>query len=96
MAKVTSKLQVTVPKVIALQYEIEPGDEIDFQPAGDVIRLLPKGRSVSRKLTLQQRLQLFDQATERQQARQQVQPRPAPTAERGWSREELYDRSGAG
>ena len=37
MAKVTSKLQVTVPKAIAEQYSIRPGDEIDWAPAGDVI-----------------------------------------------------------
>ncbi|MEK7258043.1 MAG: SUMF1/EgtB/PvdO family nonheme iron enzyme, partial [Bacteroidota bacterium] len=30
MAKVTSKLQVTVPKIIADQYGIRPGDEIEW------------------------------------------------------------------
>jgi AbrB family looped-hinge helix DNA binding protein len=30
MAKVTSKLQVTIPKAIADRYRIRPGDEIEF------------------------------------------------------------------
>jgi hypothetical protein len=34
MAKVTSKYQVTLPKGIAEQYNIRPGDHIDWAPAG--------------------------------------------------------------
>ena len=41
MAKVTSKCQVTVPKAIAQQYGIRPGDDIDWVAAGDVIRVIP-------------------------------------------------------
>jgi AbrB family looped-hinge helix DNA binding protein len=41
MAKVTSKRQVTVPKAIAEQYGIRPGDEIEWLPAGDAIRVVP-------------------------------------------------------
>ena len=41
MAKVTSKLQLTVPKVIADEYGIKPGDQLDWVPAGDVIRVIP-------------------------------------------------------
>ncbi len=41
MAKVTSKLQVTVPKAIADRYGIRPGDEIEWVAAGDTIRVLP-------------------------------------------------------
>ena len=41
MSKVTSKLQVTVPKVIAEQYGIRPGDDIDWVSAGDSIRVIP-------------------------------------------------------
>lgn len=33
----TSKLQLTLPKAIAVQYGIEPGAELDVVPAGDVI-----------------------------------------------------------
>jgi AbrB family looped-hinge helix DNA binding protein len=34
MPKVTSKLQLTVPKAIAEQYGIRPGDELEWIPAG--------------------------------------------------------------
>ncbi|HEY4764571.1 MAG TPA: AbrB/MazE/SpoVT family DNA-binding domain-containing protein [Candidatus Sulfotelmatobacter sp.] len=35
VAKVTSKLQLTVPKAIADHYGIRPGDELDWIPAGE-------------------------------------------------------------
>ena len=41
MPKVTSKLQLTVPKKIADQYGIRPGDELEWIPAGDSIRVEP-------------------------------------------------------
>ncbi len=44
MARVTSKLQVTVPKAIAKRFRIRPGDDIDWVPAGDVIRVVPPRR----------------------------------------------------
>lgn len=45
MAKVTSKLQVTVPRTIADQYKIRPGDEIRWVAAGEVIRVIPQGKN---------------------------------------------------
>jgi AbrB family looped-hinge helix DNA binding protein len=90
MAKVTSKYQVTVPKKIADEYRIRPGDEIDWVPAGDAIRVIPPGKktaSQSHKL----RLRWFDQATERHRKRRS--PRNAERlADREWSREDLYGR----
>lgn len=93
MAKVTSKLQVTIPKAIATEYGIEPGDEIDFQPAGPQIRVV-LGSAVARgRLSLAERLRLFDEATERQRQREKRMKLPAePPADRGWTREELYTR----
>lgn len=93
MSKVTSKRQVTIPKTVATQYGIEPGDEIEFQPAGDVIRVLPPQQKQPR-LDAAERLRLFDQATERQQKRQEERPslESTPSADRGWTREELYSR----
>ena len=41
MSKVTSKLQVTVPKALAERYGIRPGDDIRFEEAGEVIRVVP-------------------------------------------------------
>ena len=90
MAKVTSKYQVTVPKAIANEYNIRPGDDIDWIPAGDVIRVVPHGKpSVTEDR--ESRLRFFDQATERIRRlparRQKKRPR-----NRGWRREDLYTR----
>jgi AbrB family looped-hinge helix DNA binding protein len=69
MAKVTSKLQVTVPKAIADRYGIRPGDEIGWVAAGDAIRVVPAGwQGIG--ADLQSRLKLFDAATERQRRKQ--------------------------
>lgn len=87
----TSKLQVTVPKAIAEQYRIKPGDDILWVAAGDAIRVVA-GRAVKpRKETVARRLALFDRASERQQARQATRTLPASDG-RGWRREDLYDR----
>ena len=89
MAKVTSKFQVTVPKAIADRYSIRPGDEIDWIPAGDVIRVVPT-RTQAPSDDPTARLRLFDQATERHRRR----PSPGAHArgDRGWTREDLYVR----
>ena len=91
MSKVTSKLQVTVPKVIAEQYGIRPGDEVDWVSAGDSIRVIPPGGSTP-ALDIRARLDLFDQATQRQQARDAARAETERATDRGWTREELYDR----
>ena len=91
MAKVTSKLQVTLPKAIASAHGIKPGDEIEWASAGEVIRILP-ARRAREVLDVAERLRLFDLATARQRRRK----RPFVRArERGWTREELYERGRA-
>jgi AbrB family looped-hinge helix DNA binding protein len=93
MARVTSKLQVTVPKAIAERYGIRPGDDIDWVPAGDVIRVVPAARRMpGSKDSRGRRLALFDQATERQRERQRGQKRHRPRTDRGWRRDDLYER----
>jgi bifunctional DNA-binding transcriptional regulator/antitoxin component of YhaV-PrlF toxin-antitoxin module len=67
VAKVTSKLQVTLPKALARQYRIKPGDEILWVAAGDAIRVEPATRPPTD--ALETRLRLFDKATERQRER---------------------------
>lgn len=94
----TSKRQVTIPKAVAERYGIGSGDEIEFEPAGEVIRLIPpSGRRPA--LGLEERLRLFDRATVRQRERESRRgPGDREGAEdqsvagRGWTREELYDR----
>jgi bifunctional DNA-binding transcriptional regulator/antitoxin component of YhaV-PrlF toxin-antitoxin module len=90
---VTSKLQVTIPKAIAERYAIEPGSEIEWLPAGDAIRVVPVAEP--RPVDRARRVELFDRATERQRRRQSGKT-AAAGADRGWSREDLYARAGAG
>lgn len=93
MAKVTSKLQVTIPKKVAESYDIEPGAELSFEPAGPEIRLRIVGRAPEPgELTLEERLRSFREARERQDERdKRLAPlfKDAPKG-RGWTREELY------
>jgi len=91
MAKVTSKLQVTVPKAIADRFRIRPGDEIEWRAEGNAIRVLPATRAAG-SLDLAARLRSFDEASARQQARKRS-GRLARQAGRGWTREELYERA---
>lgn len=99
MAKVTSKLQVTLPKALAEKFGIKPGDHIDWQGAGEVIRVIPASGRRKRGVDLSYRLRLFDQATARQQKRDARRRRsvlklPAEPA-RGWTRADLYRRGGS-
>jgi bifunctional DNA-binding transcriptional regulator/antitoxin component of YhaV-PrlF toxin-antitoxin module len=88
MSKVTSKLQVTLPKVLADKYGIRPGDEIQWKAAGDGIRV--EVAQSGRPMTVAERLELFDAATERQKRRQAGWRRKWKKTDRGWTREDLY------
>jgi AbrB family looped-hinge helix DNA binding protein len=97
MPKVTSKLQLTVPKKIADQYGIRPGDELEWIPAGDSIRveLVRRKANAGHQLTAEERVALFDEGTKRLDRLQAARLRknrgkPAP-ANRGWTREDLYN-----
>ena len=102
MSKVTSKLQLTVPKAIADQYGIRPGDELRWTPAGEGIRieLGRVGSTAAREFTAEEKLQLFDRGSERLnriqkeavRLRQRHTRRGTPSKTRGWKREDLYDR----
>ncbi len=99
MSKVTSKLQITLPKALASDFGIKPGDEIAWHAAADRIHLVPAAAQRHR-LSPKDRLALFDRATERASDRARMSnrthtPRLTPTsraADRGWTREDLYDR----
>ena len=90
MAKVTSKFQVTVPRKIAEQYHIQPGDEIDWVAAGEVIRVIPPGKAAASE-SRDSHLRWFDQATERQRRRSAGRA-VGRASDRGWTREDLYRR----
>lgn len=92
MSKVTSKLQVTVPKALADRFGIRPGDDIRFEGSGEVIVVVPaNSRSGRGALDTERRLRLFDAATMRQRARQAGKT-PEKLDARSWTREELYRR----
>ncbi len=78
MAKVTSKLQVTVPRRIAEEYGIQPGDDIDWVAAGNVIRVIPPGKQAE-PASRESQLRLFDQATERHRKRAGADAAPQPS-----------------
>jgi AbrB family looped-hinge helix DNA binding protein len=92
VAKVTSKLQVTIPKRIADRYGIRPGDDIDWLEAGEAIRVLPGGDGPGGPGRAERRVELFDAATARQHERQAGEARALGPEGRGWSREDLYVR----
>jgi AbrB family looped-hinge helix DNA binding protein len=94
VSKVTSKLQVTVPKAVAERHHIKPGDEISWVEAGESLRIVPAAQAES-PLDLPQRLRLFDGATLRQRRRQARRQKHAKPSHRGWTRAELYDRDRA-
>jgi bifunctional DNA-binding transcriptional regulator/antitoxin component of YhaV-PrlF toxin-antitoxin module len=94
---VTSKLQLTVPRVIADKFSISPGDEVDWIPAGDGIRIVkrsPPKRAEDRASTAN-RLRLFDEATNRIVGHSATAKVDSET-DRGWTREDLYDRGSVG
>lgn len=90
MAKVTSKYQVTIPKSLADQHRIKPGDDIEWSSAGDAIRITP--RKHGQGTSVAERLKRFDETTARLK-RVQKNVRPAKGG-RGWTREDLYDHRG--
>jgi len=105
MAKVTSKLQLTLPKAIADQYKIRPGDELEWIPAGEAIRVLPpSARGPHQHLrSVDERLKLFREMLARQRRREATPEQQEGSAqeiwkpherERGWRREDLYTRGG--
>ena len=95
MAKVTSKLQVTIPRAIARTHRIEPGMQLEFESAGDAIRLrIVAAGEPEPNEDLAWRLKLFREATSRQDQRNRRDRRGARRAppSRGWSRDDLHDR----
>ena len=90
MAKITSKYQVTVPKKIADEYNIRPGDDIEWQPAGESIRVVLRAHQPSLD-DRETRLRLFDESTERVRKRALARAARQPRA-RGWKREDVYVR----
>jgi AbrB family looped-hinge helix DNA binding protein len=91
-SKVTSKLQVTLPKAIADRLGVRPGDEIRWELAGQGVRVVVPGRR--RRLGPDERERMMKEAWARQRAREAAGPAFAPVAERDWTRDDLYEDRG--
>ncbi|MGA8762356.1 MAG: AbrB/MazE/SpoVT family DNA-binding domain-containing protein [Candidatus Sulfotelmatobacter sp.] len=100
MPKVTSKLQLTVPKKIADQYGIRPGDELEWIPAGESIRveLVRRKAKAGQQLSAEERVARFDanmKWLDELQAERLKEAKAKGTRltreNRGWTREELYE-----
>jgi AbrB family looped-hinge helix DNA binding protein len=91
MARVTSKLQVTIPKAIAVRYGIAPGTDLDWLEAGDAIRVVPPS-AYRQAVDRERRVELFDAATARERARGDMSGKAREASDRGWTREGLYER----
>lgn len=89
MSKITSKYQVSIPKALADRLGVRPGDEVEWRVAGRELRVSPP--QARERLSIEQRLKMFDEATKRQAARQRKTRLQASTS-RGWTRAELYGR----
>jgi AbrB family looped-hinge helix DNA binding protein len=109
-SKVTSKLQVTLPKAIADAFGIRPGDEIAWIATETALTVLPPRSAQRTGLTAEQRLELFEQQQERVReltADPEYTERwrrtfgdlgtaesDDPGARRGWTRDDLYEDRG--
>ena len=95
MAKVTSKLQMTIPKAAADRLGIRPGDELDVVVEGDSLRV--RRDRARPALTIDERMGIFAAAMSRQEARMRAARKSAAPrgGDRGWSREDLYTRGRA-
>jgi len=98
---VTSKLQLTVPKVIADKYGIRPGDELEWTPAGESIRVRLVRNKTKTELKPDELLLLFDENTRWLDELQAEELRASKAKDvrltrenRGWTREELYEDRG--
>ncbi len=90
--KVTSKLQVTIPKALATQLGIKPGDRLEWEMLGRALQMVPI--RAGRRLRDQERSTRWAQMVKRGLARRDAACGAGPhaTQGRGWTRAELYDR----
>ena len=90
MSKVTSRYQVSIPKALAERIGIRVGDELAWEDSAGTLRARV-GVAGKARMTVQERLRLFDAATARQSKRECQRQLPRGKG-RGWTREDLYTR----
>ncbi len=90
MSKVTSKYQVSIPRALAAKIGIRIGDDLAWEDAAGSLRARVAGGPKAR-LSVDEKLRLFDAATARQTQRERLRRLPRAKG-RGWTREDLYTR----
>jgi AbrB family looped-hinge helix DNA binding protein len=85
MSKVTSDYQVSIPKALADQLGVRPGDEVEWEVTGDEFRVRPARKA--KPLSVEERLKSFDESMERIA---EYQKDRNLTGSRDWTREDLY------
>ena len=90
MPRLTSKLQISIPKALADRIGLRPGDEVVWEVAGDGLRGMPSARRLPEVPPQLEQLRAFDEAT----ARHARRPAPDDLAgtRRDWTRDDLYVR----
>lgn len=91
MSKLTSKLQVSVPKALADRIGLKPGDDLRWEARGEVLRAVPVRSTPKGTVAVIERLRAFDAAGARQARRSIEASPPSAPVDRGWTREDLYD-----
>ena len=89
MSKVTSKLQVTIPKAIADRYRIRPGDEVRWEVREPGPMMVP-ATTTRPRLTPEERVALFDAEMARIERIQSRRKWPR-LKKRDWKRADLYE-----
>jgi bifunctional DNA-binding transcriptional regulator/antitoxin component of YhaV-PrlF toxin-antitoxin module len=90
VSKVSSKYQVSIPRALAERIGIRIGDELAWEDAAGTLRARV-ATATKMRMTLKERLRLFDAATARQADRDRKRRLPRGKG-RGWKREDLYTR----
>jgi len=85
MAKVTSNYQVRIPKALADQLGVRPGDEVEWSVDGDEFRVKPA--QAKKPLSVEEKLKMFDESMKMVAA---LQKKRRLKGSRDWTREDLY------
>jgi len=85
MSKITSRYRVTIPKALANQLGIRPGDEVEWEVVGDEFRVRLARAKEPR--SVEDRLKSFNETTKRIAA---YQKKRGLKGSRDWTREDLY------
>jgi len=62
---VTRKLQITIPKILAKELRIKPGDVVVFQKAGNAVLVKKPGTQVRDRMKLEKTVEAFTRDMEK-------------------------------